>query len=174
MAVTGPIPKRKAERRRRNKTDQSGNPNQPDTLVVDPDALEDVSMLDAPDPDPNWHPLARMTYERVKRSAVRELYEHSDWAVLFIALDQLSRHLSPQPVVVQSGPQAGQVVMVEVPMNGAALGAIFKVFGSLMLTEGDRRRLRLEVERRPGSAADAMDAPTGDNVIQLRSERLGG
>src|SRR6478609_2625113 len=117
MGERGPIPKRQAERRRRNKTDAAGESNDVQTLIVDPDEMMDVSMVDAPDPDPNWHPLALMTYERVKRSAVRELYDHSDWALLLIACDQLSRNLNAQPVVIQSGPRAGEVVMVEIPMT---------------------------------------------------------
>jgi hypothetical protein len=173
MGERGPIPKKQAERRRRNKTDGAGQPNDVQTLVVDPDAMMDVSMVDAPAPDPDWHPLALMTYERVKRSAVRELYDHSDWALLLIACDQLSRHLKPQPIVVQSGLMAGQVVYVEVPMNGSSLAGITKVFSSLLMAEGDRRRLRIEVERRPGSAAATMEAPTGENVISIRRDRLG-
>jgi len=170
MGERGPIGKRSEARRRRNKTDSSGNPNEPDSLIYDPDELED--RVDAPDPDPNWHVLALMLYERVKGSAVSLLYEPSDWGVLFVALDQLSRNLQPQPIVVQSGPRAGEVVMVDVPMNGATFGALNKVFASLMLTEGDRRRLKLEVERRRGSSGAGEAGPTGDNVIDFRRERF--
>src|SRR5690242_17362554 len=162
MGERGPIGKRSEARRRRNKTDSSGNPNEAEKLVYDPDELD---VVDAPDPDPDWHILALMLYERVKGSAVSLVYEPSDWGVLFVALDQLSRNLQPQPIVVQSGPMAGQVVMVDVPMNGATFAALNKVFGSLMLTEGDRRRLKLEVERRRGSGGAGEAAPTGDNVI---------
>ena len=174
MGTRGPIPKREEGRRRRNKTDSSGESNEVEHLVVDPADLEDPERVGIPDPNLEWNPLALMLYESVKLSAVSFLYEPSDWAVFFIALDQLSKNLEPQPVVVQSGPNAGQVVMVDVPMNGSTYAALSKTFTSLMLTEGDRRRLKLEIERKSGLRAGEASRPTGDNVIDIRRDRLSG
>src|SRR5690349_6899510 len=128
MGLAGPPPKRSEERRRRNKTNEAGESVAVQKLVIDPDELNDVSQVPAPDMDPDWHPLAKMVYMSAKMSAMREFYEPTDWSTLFVTVDQLSRHLNPQPVVIQSGPMAGQVVMVNVPMPGNAMTAINKVF----------------------------------------------
>lgn len=143
-------------------------------VVVDPAVMEDTSLVKAPAPNPDWHPVAMMQYEAAKRSAIREFFEPTDWSTLFVICETLSAHLNPQPVVIQQGRDAGQVVMVTQPMTGATLGAILSGLTNLMFSEGSRRRLRIEVERVAGSAAARKpEAPTGDNVIQLRTERLG-
>lgn len=166
--MKGPIPKRESERRRRNTTTESGVSNAVDKLVVDPAVMDDTSMVPAPTPDPNWHPLARMQYEAAKRSAIRELYEPTDWAQLFILCDQLSQQLEEQ--VIGFTP-TGEVIRATQPMNGSTLAAVLKGFAALLFTEGDRRRLRIEVERQAGAAVSAAP-PTGETVANARSARL--
>ena len=171
----GPVPKRKDERRRRNKTTDTGLSNEVQAVQVFHEDMEDVSLVHAPAPNPQWHPIAMMLYEGARRSAIREFFEPSDWAALFVLLETVSQHMHPQPVVIQNGKDAGQVVMVQQPMSGALLGSVMTALNNLMFTEGARRRLRIEVERVAGSAAKRQQptAPTGDNVIQMRHERLG-
>lgn len=169
----GPVPKREEERRRRNKTDDSGASSAAQKIIVDPMVMEDTSLVRAPAPNPAWHPIAGMVYDAAKRSAIREFYEPSDWAALFVVVETISAQLNPQAVVVQNGQMAGTVVMVEQAMTGATLNAIMTSLNSLMFTEGARRRVRIEVERQAGSAAARVEAPTGENVIDIRRERLG-
>jgi hypothetical protein len=166
--MPGPPPKRQAERRRRNKTTESGASNEAETLVVSHADMEDTTLVKAPAPNPHWHPLARMQYEAAKRSAMRELYEPTDWAQLFVLCQTLSDHLSEQFVGFTP---TGEIIREVQAMNGSTLAAILKGFSSLMFAEGDRRRLRLEVERRAAGHAAAA-APTGETVSQTRQTRL--
>lgn len=170
--IPGPMPKREAERRRNAKTTESGVSNAVQHVVVDPAVMDDTSLVKCPAPNPEWHPVAMMQYEAARRSAIREFFEPTDWSVLFVLCEQLSSHLRPQPIVIQSGPEAGTVIYEVVPMNGATLNAVITGLTNLMFTEGARRRLRIEVERVAGSAAARVEATaTGENVIQLTRER---
>ena len=173
--LTGPPAKREAERRRVNKTTESGASNQAEHMVAIHELLEDPYLVWAPAPNPEWHELATMHYWAARKSAIREYYEPSDWAALFLTLEQMSRWLNPQMVMVQSGENAGELVEMVVPMPGGVLSSIMKSLGALMFMEGDRRKLRLEIERVSGAAkVDTSREPTGDNVIQIRKDRLGG
>lgn len=173
--LTGPIPKREEERRRRNKTTDSGQSNAAQKVVVSHEAMEDPFLVAAPAPNPDWHPIAKQAYWAARRSAIREFYEPSDWSALFVLLEQLSRWLNPQEVLVQQGELAGTTVEMVVPMPGGVLSSIMKGLNDLMFMEGGRRRLRLEIERESGSAAARQPAvPTGENVISIRTKRLEG
>lgn len=171
-SIPGPIPKRSTERRRRNKTTESGASTEVERVVVDPAVLEDTSIVPAPTPNPGWHPVARMVYESAKRAAIRDFYEPTDWAYLFTVCETISMNLNEQPVVVQSGPMAGEIVMVAQPLPGGTLTAILKGLNDLLFTEGSRRRVRIEVERQAG-ANTPVQQPTGDNVVAFRQSRLG-
>ena len=58
--MASPIPKRQAERRNRNASTPAGASKDVETIVVDPAVLEDTSLVPAPDPNPDWHWLAKM------------------------------------------------------------------------------------------------------------------
>lgn len=171
--IPGPPPKRKEETRRRNKTTESGVSNAVEKVVVSHELLEDPYLVDAPSPNPAWHPLALQAYWAARTSAVREFWEPTDWSALFITLEQLSSWLNPQTVVIQNGAMAGATVEVVQPMPGGVLTAIMKSLGELMFMEGARRKLRMEVERVSGAALiEQAGKPTGDNVIEIRGARL--
>ena len=161
------IPKRTEERRRRNKTTDAGYSNEVESVVVDPAALEDTSLVAAPAPNPDWHWLAKMQYEAAKRSAIRDFYEPTDWAQLFVLCETLSTHMSDRQVYNK---EAGEFEWVgPEPMNGATLGAILKGFSNLMFDEGTRRKLRIEVTRVVGSAQPQAQPP---GVTDIRTKRL--
>lgn len=128
MGDRGPIPKRSDERVRRNKDE------------VPVDTVTAIGPVEIPELGiNNPHPLLKDLYESMKTSAQSKFYEPSDWAKARITFHFLNKQLR------SSKPSAQMVA------------ALFSDLTSLMLTEGDRRRLRLEVERNP-------TAPTG-NVV---------
>lgn len=170
-ATRGPVPKRSGERRRRNKTSDSGVSNEVEHIIVDPAVLEDTSLVPAPAANPDWHPIARMVYESAKRSAIRDFYEPTDWAQLFVICETISANLNEQPVLIQQGPRAGEIEWIAQPMTGATLSGILKGLNDLMFNEGTRRRLRLEFERVP-SSGETIAQPTADNVVAFRAGRL--
>lgn len=99
--------------------------------------------VEVPKPDPKWHPLAADWYRSLGESAQRVLMEPSDWQAARLVADQLTQMLELQP-------------------NAALFGKIWAAMGELMTTEGARRRLKVEVERRPLSAAPAPVAKMDD------------
>jgi len=89
-------------------------------------------------------------YESLSKSGQSEGYEASDWSTAWVAAESMSRELQPQPLVV-----AGVVEMVSLPPKAATFAAWLKACTALMATEGDRRRMRLELERSGGKPEEA-------------------
>lgn len=153
----GPPPKRDAERRRRNK------PTIP-TETVNIDELISAP-VEVPVPDEGWHPIARQLFDSIKRSGTAIFMEPSDWAAAYLLCESISRDLEPQVVGIT---EEGEVVRAEIPLKGASMTAYLRAFASLMLMEGDRRRLRIELERK--KATDAA-AAAQSNVVSLAKAR---
>jgi len=135
MGVHGCIPKRDAERRRRNKPD------------VPIDTVEVAGPVDMPPADPRWHKIAIGLYESLPTSGQSQFYEASDWATAYLLAESLSRDLKPQAVGIH--PETGKVVRAVIPLKGASLSAYLKAFAALGMTEGDRRRMGIEIDRKP-------------------------
>ncbi|MET9728423.1 hypothetical protein [Streptomyces zaomyceticus] len=123
MGTRGPIPERSEARRRRNKNDDVG-------LVKAPSAPPDLP--DLPEPDPLWHPIATDWYLSLRESGQAAFYQPSDWAMARYAAELMSRGLTGDR-----------------PPNGQYVSALNSVMSSLLTTEGDRRRVRIELERKP-------------------------
>jgi hypothetical protein len=145
MGVTGPIPKRSEERRRRNKDDG------PD-LVQAPSAPP-AELPDLPEPDPNWHEIATDWYLSLRESGQAQFYQPSDWAVARYAAELMSRGLSSDR-----------------PPNGQYVAALNSVMTALLTTEGDRRRARIELERKK----PAQQAPASVTAIADYRASIGG
>lgn len=119
MGSRGPVPKRSEERIRRNK-DEAG----PVEKIVAIGRVE-IPELGLEDP----HPMIVDFYESLKDSAQSQYYEPSDWEYARITMHFLDG------LVRRSGPSAQMLATVATMLSG------------LLVTEGDRRRVRLEVER---------------------------
>ncbi|WP_405941615.1 hypothetical protein [Streptomyces sp. NBC_00207] len=124
MGTRGPIPERSEARRRRNKNDDVG-------LVKAPSAPP-AELPDLPEPDELWHPIAKDWYLSLRESGQAAFYQPSDWAMARYAAELMSRGLSD-----------GRAP------NGQFVAALNSVMSSLLTTEGDRRRARIELERKP-------------------------
>ncbi|MFJ6073697.1 hypothetical protein ACIQFU_23120 [Streptomyces sp. NPDC093065] len=137
MGAHGPIPKRSEERRRRNKSDGP-------ELVKAPSGAP-VDLPELPDPDPAWHEIAYDWYLSLRESGQAAFYQPSDWAVARYAAELMSRGLSSDR-----------------PPNGQYVAALDSVMARLLTTEGDRRRARIELERKPAerplAAVQPLDA----------------
>ena len=134
MGARGPVPKRESQRRRRNKPE--GGPVQ---------KAAGASEVPVPKGDGKWHPIAKRWFKSLATSGQAQFYEPSDWALAEVLAESISRDLRPQVVGVNE--KTGQVIEAEVPIKGASLSAYLKAMSSLLVTEGDRRRARLELER---------------------------
>lgn len=136
MGERGPTPKRSDQRRRRNKPEDGGE------VTTAAGAAE----VEIPEADPMWHPVAIRWFESLSRSGQHVFFQPSDWETAYLLAESISRELSPQPITVGSGDSA-HVEMVSLPPKGASLAAWLKAMSSLLVTEGDRRRMRIELSR---------------------------
>jgi hypothetical protein len=154
--MPGPIGKRDEERRRRNKPTT-------ETITVN---LDEVlkGTVEIPAPDEDWHRIAREWYLSLSKSGQCIFYEPSDWMTAYLLADVLDRWLKPQDVKVgQQGSErdasgGGNVEYIFeqkiIAMPGATLNALLKGMSSLMTTEGERRRLKIQLDRK--AAQDAL------------------
>ena len=136
MGARGPVPKRSDQRVRRNK------------LEVPIDKVEAIGAVVVPPlgfEDP--HPLTEDLYRSLGESAQARYYEPSDYQVARSILHFLDLEFK------KSRPSAQMVATV------------FGQLTDLLVSEGARRRVRLEVERAQ-SGGDVLD------VAQLFKDRL--
>lgn len=177
--MPGPPPKRSEERRRRNKDGVETTKVNLDELVsmdveiptppvryeiVDEETGE-VTELD--EPEWVWHPTAMLLWESATKSGQSIFLEPSDWAALYMMCEQIHLGLQPRPTVIGETEDGPVIRYMVVPMPGAILGAVNKLMASLMLLEGDRRKLRVELERKKQRDA----AASGGNVTSISKTR---
>lgn len=117
MGTRGPIPKRSEDRHRRNE------PVQP--IKTAPAGVKKKPGAACKE----WHPIAKRLWNSAKQSGQSRFYEPSDWAMLYSLCDDLSYYKA-------QGKRSGQM-----------LASIMSALGSLLLTEGDRRRVQVELEQ---------------------------
>lgn len=133
MGVRGPIGKRDEERIRRNIPEDPTVTIQMPGVVKIPE-LGDVSHLG------ETHPIVTEMYESMTQSASVKYYEPTDWQFARLALYTLNQEL----IAAQHNGK---------PVGAMKLTAINQMLSALLLTEGDRRRARLEIERAPAEAS---------------------
>lgn len=155
MGKRGPVPKRDGQRRRRNKDDQPA------------EKAPGAAVVEVPAGKRSWHPAALRWYEALAGSGQSHFYEPSDWATAYVIAESMSRDLAPQ--VIGFNEKTGKAVTASLPINGARLTAYLRAMSSLLVTDGDRRRVRLELERPKGGDDDKG----GDNVTWLSEARRG-
>jgi hypothetical protein len=162
MGERGPAPKRSTQRRRTNKE------SKPETITV-------PGEVDQPKPKQGWHPIAKRWYESLADSGQSAFYEPSDWAMAYLIAENLSRELKPRFVGTvtkrdEHGEYVEEAITATLPMNGSALSGTLKAMTSLLVTEADRRRAQIEIERGGGKDDEDGDVP---NLADYR-DRLTG
>ncbi len=124
---SGPVPKHSSERLRTNKD------------VVPIETISMVGNVEKPPlgmDDP--HPLTVSLYNSLADSAQAKYYEPSDWEFARFTMhfiDKLLRNSTPSAVM---------------------LASVNTMLSNLLVTEGDRRRVRIEVERE-SAMGDVVD-----------------
>jgi hypothetical protein len=113
----------------------------------------ELELPDLPEPDELWHPIATGWYLSLRESGQAAFYQPSDWATARYAAELMSRMLS-----------------TDRPPNGQLVAALNSVMGSLLTTEGERRRARIELARKPA----AQQAPAGVTAIADYRASIGG
>ncbi|WJN63101.1 terminase small subunit [Streptomyces phage phiScoe44] len=116
--MPGPIPNREADLAR---------PRERKGSDVQPVTRGEMLPTKVPNADREWHPIARRLWDSVKASGQTAFYQQSDYAVLYSLCDDLS-HFK------KSGKRSSQMAQT-----------IYSALGNLLVTEGDRRRARIEL-----------------------------
>lgn len=130
MGVRGPVPNRSEDLSR------DRDANRGDRPAVTKGQSRPATI---PDPDPDWHPIAHMLWDSTIESGQADFYESSDYAFLYSICEDLSEY---KRSVKRSA------------MMFAALNAAFE---ALLITEGARRRVRIELQDEPQEEAEVVD-----------------
>lgn len=91
----------------------------------------------------DWHPIAVKMWEGLKTSGQADFFQNSDWAFAYSLMDDLSYYK-------KSGKRSGQM-----------LQSIYSALERLLVTEADRRRVRIEL-----SAPEPEDKPASLIAIE--------
>ena len=105
-----------------------------------------------PAADKDWHPLARDLYRSLRRSGQAQFFEASDWQAARLAAEATSRLLEAEK------------------LSAMLLSAVDGMWARLLVTEADRRRLRIELER---PAVDADEEAAVADLEAFRSRITG-
>ena len=98
------------------------------TAQVTKGTLREVTI---PRVDPAWHPQAKKFFNSLKTSGQADFYQDSDWAFAVFLADEITAYKS-----------AGN-------RSAMMLTAILQGMERLLLTEGDRRKARIELTEPP-------------------------
>ena len=115
--MAGPIPKRDAERTRRNKPENEGGVSLAKGIA---------HPVTVPPADEAWAPRAREWYESLSSSGMASFMQNSDFQYARILCDALTDYYKRPSAMM--------------------LASILSGMTSLGTTEGDRRRMRIELE----------------------------
>lgn len=152
MGDRGPVPKREDQRLRRNKDE------------VETETITVIGQVPIPALDfenlgiENPHPLVLDLYRSLAESAQSRFYEPSDWQTARLTMLLINDMISVRR------DKDGQPY----PISAVKIQAVHQMMNTLLMTEGDRRRVRLEVERKP-SGPDAKVT----SIEDLYRKRLG-
>ena len=99
-----------------------------------------------PDASPEWDDGVRALWDSMSQSGQADFYQASDWAFARVVLDDLNR------IRVNSRPSA------------EAMRGVYGALDRLLLTEGERRRARIELTAPPPERESA-------SVVAIREYR---
>lgn len=159
MGERGPAPKRSEQRRRHTK-----EADKPDSVSVHGE-------IEVPEVDSGWHPVAKRWYESLGVSGQSKFYEPSDWAMAYVLAESMSRDMKPQVVGIVE--ETGEPVFAVVPLKGASLSAYLKGMTALLVSEADRRRAQIELQRTPAPDPKDEEAATIARLSEYRKRVAG-
>lgn len=103
----------------------------------------------------DWHPLAKEMFNALKVSGQATFYEQSDWAFAKVTCARMSQ------------------LLIEGSTSGSAWSPVDAGLARLMATEGDRRRLRLELVRADIAAEQAERRAGGPRRLKAVDVQAG-
>lgn len=141
--VRGPVPKRSTQRRRTNAPEIPVESVPPVAVPVEEPWLVPLARGE-------WHEIAKDWFHALKKSGQAGWFQPSDWMEAYVAAQVLSEMLNADKL-------------------SAMLYASWSSHTSrLLVTEGDRRRVRIELERTAKADPDKDAGVAATNEWQLR------
>ena len=122
LGISGPIPQ-PDESLARKRTRKGGE--------VKPLTVGERLPTKAPRANAAWHPIAKQLFNAAKTSGQSVYYQNTDWWLLYSLCDDLSVYKSKDY------------------RSGQMLQTIMSSMERLLITEGDRRRVRIELQEAP-------------------------
>lgn len=119
MGVRGPVPNRSADLSRDRDVDRG------DRAPITKGLSRPATI---PEPDAEWHAIATMLWNAALESGQADFYESSDYAWLFNICEELSRYKKADK------------------RSSMMFAALNQAFEALLITEGARRRVRIELQ----------------------------
>lgn len=105
--------------------------------------------VEIPEADPEWHAIAKMMWQSLIDSGQADFYQQSDWAFAYSLCEDLSIYKEPRVYK-----ETGEVYHKRSP---EMLKALMSGMSNLLMTEADRRRVRIELsEPEPEEAPAAV------------------
>lgn len=159
MGSRGPVGKRSDQKLGHRAKSEAEN-------VTKAPAAPSVCPLEA---DDEWHPIARRWFDSLAASGQSRFYEPSDWATAYLIAESMTRDLNPQFVGFrQVDRDSTDAEYAKIPLKGASLAAYLKAMGNLLVTEGDRRRAQVELQRAQAVDEDEEAADEATNVYRAK------
>jgi len=125
--MSGPVP---------NRSEDLARPRERKGKDVVPVTKGELRKVRIPAADSKWHPIAKRWYNSLKVSGQADFYQQSDWSLAYSLAEDLSYYKSP--LVNRDGEEYYK-------RSGQMLQTIYSAMERLLVTEGDRRRVRIEL-----------------------------
>lgn len=151
MGKRGPLPKRSDEAHTRGAG--MGAPGKDGFIHTVSPAGNNVTI---PEPDPDWHHIARYLWDGMLESGAARFYESSDWAVLFSLCDDITYYKRCER------------------RSGQMLSSINSMMTSLLCTEGDRRRVGIELQKDKEEKVESEGIASMRDFLARKLEEQGG
>lgn len=129
MGARGPVPNREENLARPRS--RKGSDEQPVTKGT-------MKPSHVPAPNEEWHTVARMVWDSMPQSGQSDFYQQSDWAFAYFVCEELTAYLSGE----RYNPKTGEMYVYRSP---EMLKGLLSAMNNLLLTEADRRRVRIEL-----------------------------
>jgi len=148
--MSGPVP---------NRSEDLARPRERKGKDVVPVTKGELRKVRIPAADSKWHPIAKRLYNSLKVSGQADFYQQSDWALAWSICEDLS---------VYKQPRYDRITGEEYfKRSGQMLQTIYTAMERLLVTEGDRRRVRIELSAPEPEAESAAVLAIADYRADL-------
>lgn len=118
-----------------------------------------------PNTPSDWHPIAKMVWKSLKESGQADFYQQSDIAFAYSVCEDLSHYKQGSKGIDR---ETGE--LYNKARSGQMLTAIMGALSNLLMTEADRRRVRIELQAPEPESTPASVLAIADYKRELEVE----